>query len=121
MNRGMAMGIAVVVLVVGAFLFFVNPAPVAWLPPCWFHKLTGLHCPGCGTTRALHALAHGQVATAFGLNPFLLVVLPALGALLLWRREMLRKPWVAWTLAGLVMTFGVLRNVPVHPFTMLSP
>ena len=27
-------------------------------PGCMFNALTGLYCPGCGTTRALHALAH---------------------------------------------------------------
>ena len=45
-----------------------------WLPRCWFHEWTGLYCPGCGGTRALRALAHGQVADSLRLHP---LVLPA--------------------------------------------
>ncbi|RBL33433.1 hypothetical protein BRN31_04600 [Xanthomonas oryzae pv. oryzae] len=30
-------------------------------PPCIFHALTGFYCAGCGMTRALHALAHGDL------------------------------------------------------------
>jgi hypothetical protein len=42
-------------------------APLA--PPCPFHALTGLPCPGCGATRAVLALARGDIAGAFGWNP----------------------------------------------------
>ncbi len=34
-----------------------------------------MQCPGCGTTRALHALVHGDVAAAFGWNPFTMTLL----------------------------------------------
>lgn len=36
--------------------------------PCLFHAATGLLCPGCGTTRSLTALIHGDVAGAFAFN-----------------------------------------------------
>ena len=32
------------------------------LPGCVFYQFTGLYCPGCGMTRALHALVHGDLA-----------------------------------------------------------
>lgn len=36
--------------------------------PCLFHASTGLLCPGCGTTRSLTALIHGDLAAAFSFN-----------------------------------------------------
>ena len=57
-------------------------APVLpWLAPfapgCPFHTLTGLPCPGCGTTRAVFALARGDVAGAIGWNPLAALTLLA--------------------------------------------
>lgn len=72
-------------------------AAVAWIalvppgatttPPCPFHAMTGLRCPGCGTLRALHAMAQGDVAGAFSLNAMTTLGLPLLAiSLLFWRR-----------------------------------
>lgn len=48
----------------------------AWLPPvvhlapdCMFKRLTGIPCPTCGSTRAVLYLSHGDIATAFFMNP----------------------------------------------------
>lgn len=38
-------------------------------PPCVFRKATGIYCPGCGSTRALRALAGGDFAVALRCNP----------------------------------------------------
>src|SRR5258708_4223181 len=53
----------------GLILFFHNPSESQFYPVCLFHKLTGWHCPGCGSLRALFHLAHGHWATAFHFNP----------------------------------------------------
>lgn len=37
---------------------------------CVFHKLTGLYCPGCGGTRAVKSLLHGNVVASFLYHPF---------------------------------------------------
>ncbi|MEN6617584.1 MAG: DUF2752 domain-containing protein [Syntrophorhabdus sp.] len=37
---------------------------------CPFHILTGIHCPGCGMTRAILSLMAGNMADAFLYNPF---------------------------------------------------
>lgn len=42
--------------------------PTEYRVPCLFHVATGLLCPGCGTTRSLTALIHGDLATAFAFN-----------------------------------------------------
>ena len=37
--------------------------------PCLFNELTGLPCPGCGMTRAVSALLHGDWHTAMTFHP----------------------------------------------------
>ena len=64
-------GCIAVLAVVWAF----DPSTAGFFPRCPMFALTGLQCPGCGTTRALHALLHGDVATAFSFNPFTLFLL----------------------------------------------
>lgn len=45
-------------------------------PRCTFKWLTGLDCPGCGATRALHTLLHGRVGDAWAANPAVFVAIP---------------------------------------------
>lgn len=48
---------------------------------CAFKLASGLDCPGCGMTRALSALLHGDVDTAVVLHPLVVVVFPIMVAL----------------------------------------
>lgn len=112
-------------------LFFVNPSEVNWLPRCYFHELTGLHCPGCGTTRAYYQLLHGHVATALSLNALTVLGLPlliyvaaadAVQSLTGKPPTSLRVPaWFGWSLLALAIAFAILRNIPVYPLTLLAP
>ncbi|MCB9033593.1 MAG: DUF2752 domain-containing protein [Chitinophagales bacterium] len=36
---------------------------------CLFHRISGLPCPSCGTTRAINAIFNGQFINAFLINP----------------------------------------------------
>ena len=102
--------------------------PVA-LWPCAFHAITGLHCPGCGLTRMLHALVHGDVARAWAMNPLAMVALPLLGLMLAqwWLAKPLLPPWLdrrvhdgrAWIVA--LVLFGVLRSLALAPFAWVAP
>ncbi len=105
--------------------------PVAAQPKCIFYLLTGLHCPGCGTGRALRLLANGEVLAALSHNLFLFVALPVLlyayaswflhlagGISLPWRGLPLR---LCWALVGFVLVFWVVRNLPWWPCTILAP
>src|SRR5215510_6288842 len=59
-----------------AVLYRTPPEQNRFAPPCMFHKLTGLHCPGCGATRAVYALMHLQPGEALRKNVLFVVFLP---------------------------------------------
>ena len=112
-------------------LFAFDPADSSLFPPCPFHALTGLHCPGCGTLRALHQLLHGNLCAAFLLNPLMVSSLLFIAywtlsglACVVSGRNVLRvfipAIWI-WTLLGVIILFWILRNVPVYPFSLLAP
>ncbi|MGE9267713.1 MAG: DUF2752 domain-containing protein [Verrucomicrobiales bacterium] len=97
----------------------------AWLPPCLFHEVTGLDCPGCGLTRACSDALHGRFWQAFQHNPLGVILTPLavvamsvmLGQWLLGRpvRAPFGNGWARGILA-LVLLFWVLRNVPGFEF-----
>lgn len=39
--------------------------------PCFFLRVFGIYCPGCGGTRALSALLHGHILKALWYHPFI--------------------------------------------------
>ncbi|ACQ80473.1 conserved hypothetical protein [Beutenbergia cavernae DSM 12333] len=88
---------------------------------CPFLTLTGFACPGCGGLRAVHDLVHLDLAAAWAMNPLVVVFVPitiALWLVWLWRVARRRAAWQPGPrtivgLAVLVVTFWVLRNVPV--------
>lgn len=51
-------------------------ADVLSIPICPFALLYGKPCPGCGITRAAHALLQGDIHRATALNPVAVVVVP---------------------------------------------
>src|SRR5437764_2643453 len=93
-----------------AILYRVDPAMSHLYPRCVFHDLTGLQCPGCGTTRALHHLLHGDVAGAFRLNAMLFVAVP-FAAVAAASRRFATHPWTGWTALGVTFGRWVLRNL----------
>lgn len=98
-------------------------------PPCLFHTFSGLYCPGCGATRALHAILHGDLALAWTMNPLLVLALPTVLALTVQQLRPVPNTWdLAFRKIGnarfwaiLVIVFSVLRNIPTAPFTWLAP
>ena len=56
-SRKLAWLIAAGAMAIGVSIVYAfDPSTARFYPPCVFHSLTGLQCPGCGGTRALHAL-----------------------------------------------------------------
>jgi hypothetical protein len=115
----------------GVMLYSITPETAWWMPPCLFHKLTGLYCPGCGTARGLHKLLHGDILGALRLNALTVAAVPLLAYLLanvVWcglagakSRPRSLPSWAAWVIAGSIGAFWVARNIPVYPFTLLAP
>lgn len=103
------------------------------LPQCSLNALTGLHCPGCGNTRAASAILHGDIAGAVEQNILFVIAIPflGLGALRLWTDWVYPGMWKplpfrwrwSYSLAiiSVVVAFGILRNVPSQPYSWLAP
>jgi hypothetical protein len=125
MTRGAAHLLAGCALVAAALMLFAfDPARSGLFPPCPFHALTGLQCPGCGTLRALHALSHGHVLSALDLNPLAMVFLVIGLAFVLARCLHMRLApprFAGWIVFSVIMLYWVARNVPAYPFTLLAP
>ena len=48
----------------------IQPETIVRLfPPCVFHSLTGLYCPGCGGTRAILELLRGHILLSLSYHP----------------------------------------------------
>lgn len=106
----------------GSVVALVDPNEAGHYPTCPFLALTGRFCPGCGSLRAVHALAQGDLTTAVGDN--VLTVLAVLPLLVIWglwvrrswtgaRRTTVGSAPLLWALLAVACVFGVLRNLPV--------
>jgi len=111
--------------------YMINPAGQDWLPQCPFHSFTGLHCPGCGSQRALHDFLHGNIIEGFKHN-----VLIGLGILVMFyklflimrskyypqkKKNLLYDPKTPWIIFIIIVSFWIMRNIPYEPFTFLAP
>jgi hypothetical protein len=114
-----------------ALVAFNDPTASHILPVCPLYVLTGFACPGCGLTRGFHAFFHGDILTALHFN----ALLPVWALIFAWsvvslgllavRGKTLSAWWLnprfLWTFFFVLVTFGVLRNLPMYPFTLLFP
>ena len=112
------------------YLYFHNP--YSYPLPCLFYLVTGLYCPGCGAGRACYSILHGRFLDAFCYNPLMTLLLPLIGIYIAARTT-------DWAITGgnhidrlisvklllgvliAVLVYGILRNIPVFPFTLLAP
>jgi hypothetical protein len=98
-------------------------------PPCVFHELTGFWCVGCGATRMMHALVHGNIARAFSMNPLAMLILIISPIPIAWKlgwQPKIAQPLIAllskpqfWLV--LLPAYWIARNLPWFPFTLLAP
>ena len=107
-------------------LLFFNPTTTGFFPVCPFRALTGLQCPGCGSTRACYQLMHLHPIAAFKLNPLMMLTLPFIlyGLAGFTKSAVTGKPQrrifipsiYLWAWLAVVIFFWVFRNTPWYPF-----
>ncbi|MBA5629373.1 DUF2752 domain-containing protein [Moheibacter lacus] len=128
--------IGLIMLFGGAFLFYYyNFNPSDHSEPflsCPSKSIFGLNCPGCGSQRLIHNLLHLNFSEAFRYNPLLFILLPFV-AYISWtmvsnlffgtkiRVKILYQNWFVYLLFGTIILYGILRNLPWYPFTLLAP
>ena len=104
-----------------AVLFLCDPAHCSFYPVCPFHRLTGLDCPGCGATRALHQLLRGHLREALVLNPLVVAALPVVGLSFVRRKKPAPAQWRTCVLLSVVVMFWILRNTEVYRSMLPNP
>lgn len=108
-----------------AFVFAVDPnQPGQPYLPCPTQAIFGIDCPGCGATRGMYALLHGDVPRMMDHNILLVALIPiALLMFARWvqhswtgtrpaltRRQARRQTRLALAVLVLAIAFGVVRN-----------
>lgn len=106
-----------------AILFRFPPERYSFYPQCPFHQLLDLQCPGCGATRALAALLHGDLAAAIHFNALATALFPLAAGYVIFaytkylKREPIHPhalpPATVYAALGVTLVFGVIRNLPL--------
>ncbi|HIZ75573.1 MAG TPA: DUF2752 domain-containing protein [Candidatus Mediterraneibacter stercoravium] len=129
-RAALLLGAAAVFAAGALYLYFHDP--YQYPLPCIIKLLTGLYCPGCGAGRACFSILHGKFFDAFCYNPLLVILLPFAGGYIAARG-------IDWAVTGgnhidgkisiklllavliIILVYGILRNTPIFPFSLLAP
>jgi hypothetical protein len=114
------------------YAFAANPTGTGAFdsPTCLVKYTTGFDCPGCGGTRALFYLLHGDVAAAARAHLMLVFATPFLVYLYIawaagsvvktkWLPKLYLSPLTISIFLAAWGVFSVVRNLPWAPFTWL--
>lgn len=118
----LSLGASFVALHAGAYAFFAGRDPYSQtiFPACPLLHYLGIECPGCGGTRAMFSLLHGDVVTSIAMNPIVVAGYLAVGislvAIAIGRRggEKTSRAmyWIAGAVAiGATLWSAVIRNL----------
>jgi hypothetical protein len=121
-----ALAVAAGVVAPFALVLALDPNQAGHYPTCPVRAYAGVDCPGCGSLRALHDLAQGDVVGALDHNAVMVLLLPLLGIeLVRWVRGRPASALVRWRYAPVaaLVVLGVwmlARNLPAFPFDVLG-
>jgi Protein of unknown function (DUF2752) len=117
-------------LVACGYISAVDPNRSSAYPQCPWKLMTGLDCPMCGATRAVHSLLRGDVVGAMDHNLLFVLLIPALlYAFVAWTATRMghplppvpiKSPWVWVPLTAVMIVFTVVRNLPGSPYHWLN-
>lgn len=106
---------------IGCFIYFKFIVPILPDSSCFFWKVFGLYCPGCGGTRAVDALLHGHILQSLWYHPLVIYTVVVFGGFML--TNTMRKLHIlhikgwkfhAWQLYGalvIVLCNWILKNI----------
>ncbi len=124
---GAPLGAAFIGIATAVAAYAYQPGKTSYCP---FNAATGLYCPGCGATRALHALTHGDLVAALHNNMLFVIAIPIViyvwAALLSERlgRAPLPMPRIgrrsSLTIACAVALFFMARNIGVDAIAPIA-
>jgi hypothetical protein len=130
LRLGAPLGVAAAAVLACTVVWWADPTtPGGPIPVCPTKLLLGIDCPGCGSTRMLYSLLHGNLLAAVKFNALALATL----VLLVWAyaawvygRVVGRRIW-SWqhhrwappVILVLVVAWSVVRNLPFGPFPAL--
>lgn len=114
----------VIGLCVFALLYLYFGEKLNLYVPCVFHKITGFYCPGCGITRMFSSILKFDFYQAFRYNALLFMMLPFITGYCIFlyscwvRNKKISLPsnYLSLLILFLIITFGVIRNVPYFSF-----
>jgi len=102
-----------------------SPEQPGHYPACPFRAITGYACPGCGSLRTLHDLAHGQFTAALTHNAMLVIILPF--AMAAWLRAVTGRTgavatprWLSYAAIAVLAVWAVVRNLPAVRVTVTA-
>jgi len=117
-------------LVACAYIAAVDPNHSSAYPQCPTKMLTGLDCPMCGATRAVHSLLRADVVGAMDHNLLFVLMVPAfVYAFVAWTATRMGHPmrpipieskWLWGPLLVLMVAFMIVRNLPMQPWHWLN-
>lgn len=130
-RRLASVALLLVVCAALAWLTFHHPRDAPVPMRCPSLALLGVHCPGCGSTRATHFVLQGKWGEAWRHNPALVLLGIPVGcwfvastafAAIFGRRVIVHlNPALGWVLLTLLIVYMIARNVPAAAFDWLRP
>lgn len=113
--------LAATAAVAGIWLLYTHDpsAKGSLFMPCVSKLVTGYDCPGCGTTRAMHCLLHGDMAGVWHFNRSLFFYLPMCALIFCARftprgslmRRAFESPVLAVVLLAFTIGWTIWRNI----------
>lgn len=102
------------------FIYFSVPTKGPILP-CIFNKVTGLYCPGCGMTRAIHSILRFQFIQALQYNALSLAIPLFLITYCISKYKKMEtiSKYLLILMIVVSVSYGILRNIP--KFAYLAP